>query len=152
MAQAIRDMVVRGAPAIAVAAGFGIAVEAERLVNSGNYESYTKNLEKACDWLELSRPTAVNLSWAMKRMRKVLSSEWDSKESLKSAIVNEATRIASEDVAVNYHIAKTGNSLIPSKANIMHICNTGALATVDWGTALGVIRMAHMSGKDIHVW
>ncbi|GJQ10739.1 hypothetical protein GpartN1_g2530.t1 [Galdieria partita] len=152
VAEAIRKMVVRGAPVIGVAAGFGIAVEAQRLLNCEDKESYRKDLKLACDLLEQSRPTAVNLSWVVKRMRKLLSVEYDSEEALASALIEEASLIASEDVAINYRIAKLGNQLIPQKANILHLCNTGALATVDWGTALGVIRMGHVSGKEIHVW
>ncbi|EME28075.1 Methylthioribose-1-phosphate isomerase 2 [Galdieria sulphuraria] len=152
VAEAIREMVVRGAPAIGVAAGFGIAVEAHRLLNLRDFEGYRKELEMACDLLERSRPTAVNLSWVVQRIRKLLSQEYNSQESLERAIMKEASLISSEDVAVNYSIAKIGNQLIPHRANILHLCNTGALATVDWGTALGVIRMGHIAGKEIHVW
>lgn len=102
--------------------------------------------------LEQSRPTAVNLSWAIQRMRKILRIDFNSQESLESAIIKEASSIASEDIAVNYSIAKIGNQLVPQSANILHICNTGALATVEWGTALGVVRMGHALGKQLHVW
>jgi methylthioribose-1-phosphate isomerase len=129
VAQAIRDMVVRGAPAIGCAAAFGIALEA----TSG------RPLEPAFDILAASRPTAVNLFWALERMRKARDP------------VAEAVAIFDEDIAANQAMGKLGAALIPESARVMTHCNAGALATAGYGTALGVIRAARDAGKKISV-
>jgi methylthioribose-1-phosphate isomerase len=123
VAQAIRDMVVRGAPAIGCAAAFGVALD------GGTEEAFTV--------LAKSRPTAVNLFWALERMRKAKNLE------------EEAQAIFAEDLAANRAMGKLGAELIPERARVMTHCNTGALATAGYGTALGVIRSA--KGKNISV-
>jgi len=150
VAQAIRDMVVRGAPAIGASAAFGLALAACRS-SAQDLVSLQADLKSAAEVLQAARPTAVNLSWALKR---VLSRTLDTNGSpaeLRAAVLQEAQRIADEDVAINQRMARNGAKLIDEGDTIIHHCNTGALATVDWGTALGVIRMAHEQGKRIHV-
>jgi methylthioribose-1-phosphate isomerase len=135
VAQGIRDMVVRGAPAIGIAAAYGMALAA----------LHGKSLAVASEVLAASRPTAVNLFWALDRIDRLKNKDFES-------ILAEAIAIEAEDLAMNLKIGEFGNELIPSGANVMTICNTGALATAGHGTALGVIRSAHNSGKSIHVW
>ncbi len=152
VAQAITDMVVRGAPAIGAAAAFGMALAAWQSKASRAGELFA-DLQVAADYLKKARPTAVNLAWAVERVLRATHSleEGGSADAFRQAVLTEAHRIADEDVAVNQRIAAHGAALIDDGDTIIHHCNTGALATVDWGTALGVIRMAHEQGKRIHV-
>ncbi|MCP4141382.1 MAG: S-methyl-5-thioribose-1-phosphate isomerase [Chloroflexi bacterium] len=149
VAQAITDMVIRGAPAIGAAAAYGMALTAHRS-KATDAESLRAELATASDVLAASRPTAVNLFWALDRMNKgIANSSLDSVSALQKATLTEAHAIAEEDVAINKAIGMNALSLIPDKATIIHHCNTGSLATVDYGTALGVIRTAHEQGKEI---
>ncbi|MBM3145193.1 MAG: S-methyl-5-thioribose-1-phosphate isomerase [Chloroflexi bacterium] len=152
VSQAISDMVVRGAPAIGAAAGFGLALAAQQST-ARKVESLHSDMEEAANFLKRARPTAVNLTWALERILRKTYCVMDhgSADDLRLAILNEAQRIADEDVEINKRIAMHGAQLIADGDVIIHHCNTGALATVDWGTALGVIRMAHEQGKKIHV-
>jgi len=150
VAQAITDMVVRGAPAIGASAAFGLALAAHRS-KAGNAKTLRQELERAADLLRQARPTAVNLAWALDRVLKATAGVEGSAEDLRQAVLAEAKRIADEDVEINKRMAAHGAELIAPGETIIHHCNTGALATVDWGTALGVIRMAHEQGKAIHV-
>ncbi len=152
VARAITEMYVRGAPAIGAAAGFGLALAALQS-KATTFEELVQDLKAAYDVLYAARPTAVNLRWALDRlMHLVYSLETDDVEAVRQALVAEAQRIADEDVETNKRMARHGAELVPANARILHHCNTGALATVDWGTALGVIRMAHEQGKNVHVW
>ena len=150
VAAAIRDMVVRGAPAIGATAAFGLALAA---LQSGaeNLTALRADLKDAAEVLQEARPTAVNLSWALKRMLQAAIATEGSPDDLRAAMLSEAQRIADEDVAINLRMARFGATLIDDGDTVIHHCNTGALATVDWGTALGVIRMAHEQGKRVHV-
>ena len=150
VADSIRDMAVRGAPAIGVAAAYGMVLASERSPDA-TIEGICKSLEHAAVILNSARPTAVNLSWALKRMLAVSGQYFQDTESLKIALLAEADHMANEDVETNLAISRNGADLIEDGDTIIHHCNTGALATVDWGTALGVIRMAHDQGKKIHV-
>jgi methylthioribose-1-phosphate isomerase len=150
VATAISEMVVRGAPAIGAAAGYALALAACRSYAS-QVEGLREELRSAGREIVLSRPTAINLSWAVKRVLKVAEEPATAVDDLRQRIVTEAQRIADEDVAINLQIARHGVELIQDGDTIIHHCNTGALAVVDWGTALGVIRMAHQQGKCIHV-
>lgn len=150
VAAAIRDMVVRGAPAIGASAAFGIALAACRS-GTATLDSFKRELYQAAEVLKASRPTAVNLFWAVQRMMALVEQPAASVQELRDRLVAEANRIADEDVAINRRMAENGAALIDDGDTIIHHCNTGALATVDWGTALGVIRMAHEMGKRIHV-
>jgi methylthioribose-1-phosphate isomerase len=147
---AIRDMVVRGAPAIGATAAFGMALAACRS-QAGSVEAMRNDLRQAAVALNASRPTAVNLAWAVRLMLVKLEEPAESTGAIARRLVLEAQRIADEDVATNRRMAEIGASLIQDGDTIIHHCNTGALATVDWGTALGVIHMAHVQGKRIHV-
>jgi methylthioribose-1-phosphate isomerase len=137
VAEAIRNMTIRGAPAIGAAAAFGVALAAMRST-AGDAAGMRHELRTAGEMLKSSRPTAVNLAWAV--------------EPIRSAAVREAQAIADEDVETNRRIGLNGLALVPDGAKILHHCNTGALATVDIGTALGVIRTAHEHGRRIHVY
>jgi methylthioribose-1-phosphate isomerase len=156
VAEAIWAMVVRGAPAIGAAAAFGLALAAQ-YSPARDLPALRTDLMDAAETLQEARPTAVNLSWALKRVLKVVQdpalqgSGPDSVERLREAVLTEAQRIADEDVAVNQQMARHGAALMGEGETVIHHCNTGALATVDWGTALGVIRMAHEQGKQPHV-
>ncbi len=155
VAGAIRDMVVRGAPAIGASAAFGMALAACRS-KASRLADLRIELEQAADVLKASRPTAVNLFWAVQRMLKfvesvTLSGEVTTAAGLRDRLVAEAQWIADEDIEINRRMAAHGAALIEDGDTIIHHCNTGALATVDWGTALGVIRMAYEMGKQIHV-
>jgi methylthioribose-1-phosphate isomerase len=151
VAQAIQEMVVRGAPAIGVSAAFGLALAA---VNSRTreVESLWQELETAASKLRAARPTAVNLSWAIDRMlRAVYELKEEGIETIREYLVAKAQQMADEDVRINRRMAEYGAALIRDGATLIHHCNTGALATVDHGTALGVIRTAHEQGKRVHV-
>lgn len=150
VADAIRTMVVRGAPAIGAAAGFGMAIAAAKS-NADSVEALRAELQTAGDVLAKSRPTAVNLFWAIKRMQTFAQMDFDGVDAMKAAMLEEAQRIADEDVEINKQLGANGAALVPEKATIIHHCNTGSLATVNWGTALGVIRSAFYGDKDVMV-
>jgi len=149
-AEAIRNMTVRGAPAIGITAAYGMALAGIQS-KANSIEALRKELDSASNLLMSSRPTAVNLSWALKRMQSLAEKEFSSTDSLKAALLNEASQMAEEDIAINKKMAAFGASVINDGDTIIHHCNTGALAAVDWGTALGAIRLAHEQGKRIHV-
>lgn len=149
----IRDMVVRGAPAIGVAAAFGIALEAIKL-NANNESDFIVKMNKAFDVLAKSRPTAVNLFWALKRMRKIFDALLLEKNNLffiSDNLRSEALMIYEEDIAINKKMGNFGAKLLPNGARVLTHCNAGALATAGHGTALGVIRSAVEEGKSISV-
>lgn len=150
VADAIRDMVVRGAPAIGAAAAFGLALAAFQS-GAKTANALRADLKEAAELLQEARPTAVNLSWALKRILQVVIPLEGSVEELREAVIAEAQRLADEDVELNQRMARYGAQLIDDGDTVIHHCNTGALATVDWGTALGAIRMAHQMGKRVHV-
>jgi methylthioribose-1-phosphate isomerase len=152
VAYAIKDMVVRGAPAIGAAAAFGLALAGYES-NSSSTEDLLNDLHSAADTLKSARPTAVNLAWAVDRILWIVDQTKDerSPDEVRQLILDAAQRIADEDVEINKRMAEHGAKLIDDGDTIIHHCNTGALATVDWGTALGVIRTAHEQGKRIHV-
>lgn len=150
VAEAIRTMVVRGAPAIGAAAAFGLALAALHS-NAHDRGDFLIELREADLILRSSRPTAINLAWGLDRMMTIANQPGGSLEEIKVRLVTEAQRIADEDVEINRRTARHGVELIQDGDTIIHHCNTGSLATVDWGTALGVIRLAHDMGKKIHV-
>ena len=152
VADAIRSLVVRGAPAIGCTAAYGIALEGLRLSASGP-ESFCAGLERAFDLLGRSRPTAVNLAWALARQRRVLSEMAAAQPAeIARALLAEAHAILQEDIAANRAMGKHGAELIPGGARILTHCNAGALATAGYGTALGIIRFAAAAGKRITVF
>ena len=152
VAKAITDMVVRGAPAIGAAAAFGLALAGSESVAASSRDLLA-DLQTAAGTLKAARPTAVNLAWALDRIMGLAAKTHDetSADELRQLVLEEAQHIADEDVEINKRMAEHGAALIDDGDTIIHHCNTGALATVDWGTALGVIRTAHEQGKKIHV-
>ncbi|HEX9192464.1 MAG TPA: S-methyl-5-thioribose-1-phosphate isomerase [Burkholderiales bacterium] len=149
VAEAIRSMVVRGAPAIGCAAAFGIALEARRQQDRPSREFETA-MEAAFKTLAASRPTAVNLFWALERMRVVLAANHDPK-SAAAKLAGAAFALFRADVETNRAIGRAGAALLPDGARVLTHCNTGALATAGHGTALGVIRTARAQGKRVSV-
>jgi len=150
VAEAIQNMTVRGAPAIGAAAAFGMALAANES-RAHSVAQFLSDLDIAAYTLKTSRPTAVNLAWAVERVSQVIHAATGSLDDLRALVLAEAQRIATEDVAINKRMGEHGSLLIDDGDTILHHCNTGALAAVDWGTALGVIRMAHEQGKHVHV-
>lgn len=152
VADAIRDMVVRGAPAIGVSAAYGVAIGAAAAgVSSPN--AFYDELERVCDHIKGARPTAVNLFWAVERMhKKALGLKGSPVEAVRESLLEEARAMDREDVETNKSIGANGNRLIKEGFTILTHCNAGALATCDYGTALGVVRAAHEAGKRISVY
>jgi methylthioribose-1-phosphate isomerase len=150
VARAIREMVVRGAPAIGAAAAFGLALAAQES-SAASARDLMADLQRAAATLRAARPTAVNLGWAIDRILKAAKGFAGTGPQLRQHVIAEAQRLADEDVETNRRMAQIGANLIDDGDTIVHHCNTGALAAVDWGTALGVIRMAHESGKRVRV-
>jgi methylthioribose-1-phosphate isomerase len=154
VAEAIRKMVVRGAPAIGVSAAMGIALGASQSVGT-SIADLEDDFQYICDYMGNTRPTAVNLFWAIERMRATFrraKSTTNEVEELKKILIAEALAIFEEDIAANRAIGKFGGPLIPDGATVLTHCNAGALATAgDYGTALGVIRGARDAGKKIAV-
>jgi len=160
VAQAIRDLTVRGAPAIGVAAAFGLVLAAEALTRPEQStgpptDLFWDGLDQAHQLLRSTRPTAVNLFWALDRMMARAREQRTSGASAQQVAMvlrEEAGRMADEDVDVNRRIGQLGQTLLRDGDGVLTHCNAGALATVDYGTALGVIRAAHESGKRLRVY
>jgi len=151
VAQAIRALAVRGAPAIGCAAAYGIALEAQRL-RDGSPAQFDAGLASALTMLGASRPTAVNLAWALARMRVRLEAGAGMDNAVRAqALLQAAQQITADDVAINRALGAHGAALLPAEACVMTHCNAGALATAGHGTALGVIRSAIEAGKRIEV-
>jgi len=151
VAEAIRSMVVRGAPAIGVAAAYGAALGA-RDIEAADFAGFMQELERVCAVLAATRPTAVNLFWALERI-KTRAAQLAGKAlgEIKAALLHEAQVMAIEDEAINRAMGRHGAALIPNGARVLTHCNAGALATAGYGTALGVIRAAVESGKQVSV-
>ena len=148
---AIRKMVIRGAPAIGVAAAMGLALGARR-IKSQHRVTFERQFHRLCEQMGNARPTASNLFWAIKRMQQVLSDNPDaSVEELWNLLRKQSDRILAEDLAINQDIGKHGREVVPDGANVLTHCNAGALATAGYGTALGVVRAAWEDGKKIQV-
>lgn len=151
VAEAIRKMVLRGAPAIGVAAAMGIALGALG-TNTSAGDEFKQRVEKICQEFAQTRPTAINLFWAIERMRNLVSTHsGKSVEELKLLLKQEALKIAEEDIQVNRQIGQIGKVLIKDGDTVLTHCNAGALATAGYGTALGVIRAACEEGKKVRV-
>jgi methylthioribose-1-phosphate isomerase len=147
---AIKEMVVRGAPAIGDAAAFGAYLAACEFKNE-EIGLFKEKLLGAIDFLEASRPTAVNLMWALNEMRAIINTKSD-QEDIVASMLKKAYEIHQDDIDTSLKISKNGNSLIKEGMTILTHCNTGALAVAGYGTALGVIREAHYTGKNIFVY
>ncbi len=150
VALAIKDMTIRGAPAIGAAAAFGLALAALES-RATTPDDLRRDLDAAAQVLRVTRPTAVNLGWALDRVVKLAHALSGSAADLRDAVVAEAQRIADQDVEINRAMARHGAALIDDGDTVLTHCNAGALATVDIGTALGVIIEAYTQGKKIHV-
>jgi methylthioribose-1-phosphate isomerase len=153
VAKAIKTMVIRGAPAIGVAAAMGIALGVQRSTATGTRQ-FAAEFQKTCELMAATRPTAVNLFWAIERMKRSFSEGalgGESVEQLKTRLRDEAQRIHDEDVESCRAIGTLGSKLIPDQARVLTHCNAGALATAGYGTALGVIRGAIEAGKRVRV-
>jgi len=145
-------MYVRGAPAIGATGAFGMALAAQNSP-ARDRDSLLADLRAAKATLDAARPTAVNLSWATTRLLDLAEQTvLPNPDDLRSALLNEAQVLADEDVEINRRMGFNGAAVIAEGANILHHCNTGALATVDFGTALGVVFACQEQGKTIHVW
>ncbi len=154
VAWAIREMVIRGAPAIGVAAAMGVALGA-RDAKTDDADELDKAFDQICEEIGSTRPTAVNLFWAIERMRELyagLRMEKTPLDEIRSRLIAEANRMHDEDVEANRAIGAHGAELIPDGATVLTHCNAGALATAGYGTALGVIRAAVEAGKRVAVY
>ncbi|HCE66492.1 MAG TPA: S-methyl-5-thioribose-1-phosphate isomerase [Geobacter sp.] len=152
VADAIRGMIIRGAPAIGVAAAMGVALGAREII-ADTHDSFFRQLENVCDVLARTRPTAVNLFWGIERMKRVAEQNRDKNlDRIREILKKEAIRIEQEDLTICRNIGKWGATLIPEGATVLTHCNAGGLATAGYGTALGVIRAAHEAGKKIQVF
>ncbi|EPA05501.1 S-methyl-5-thioribose-1-phosphate isomerase [Candidatus Nitrosarchaeum limnium] len=149
VADAIRTLIVRGAPAIGVSGAFGLAL-ASLQSKSTTKEELLSDLEKARKILFETRPTAVNLKWGLDKIMKVARSG-NTIEQIKQSVINESKKMAEEDIEINKSMGKNGSVLFDDNDTIMTHCNAGALATVAYGTALGVIRATRESGKNVKV-
>ncbi len=151
VAQCIKDMVIRGAPAIGVAASMGIALGALK-IKTDNKDTFLKSLEKIYSTIWNTRPTAVNLFWAIEKMKAIVKENIDNEiPQIKDILINSAITICKEDIEACMRIGKFGSKLIDKNSVVLTHCNAGALATAGYGTALGVIRAAFEDGKEISV-
>ncbi len=155
VADGIRDMVIRGAPAIGVSAAYGIALGAKSFVGT-NVDDLEEELDYVCDVMSKTRPTAINLFWAIDRMKRTFAKAKDDGKSvteIKQILIDDAKAIHEEDIESQRLIAQFGGELLEDNSNVLTHCNAGALATGGvWGTALGVIRGAKDQGKTISVF
>jgi methylthioribose-1-phosphate isomerase len=147
----IETMVIRGAPAIGVAAAMGLAMGAAS-IRVKSFDAFMDRFKDMADDMSKARPTAVNLRWAVERMSRVVEKGTaESVEALKKDLRRESEKILAEDIEINKKIGRHGQSLVPKKATILTHCNAGSLATGGYGTALGVVRAAHEAGKGVAV-
>ncbi|MDE3164803.1 MAG: S-methyl-5-thioribose-1-phosphate isomerase, partial [Acidobacteriota bacterium] len=149
VARAIKDMIIRGAPAIGVAAAMGVALGVEQ----ADPRELDAQFETICDTLAKTRPTAVNLFWAIERMKRLYAAlHGKPLAEIRARLKAEALAVREEDIAINRAIGRHGAPLVPDGATVLTHCNAGALATAGYGTALGVIRAAREMGKRIDVF
>lgn len=152
VARAIKELRVRGAPAIGVTAALGVALGASEITTT-DYVQFEKDIRSICDQFAATRPTAVNLFWALERMKRVVQEHRnESVQAIQQRLIQEGQNILEEDVAVNKAMGAHGAPLIKNGQHILTHCNAGALATAGYGTALGVIRSAWAQGKKIRVF
>ncbi|HVA64178.1 MAG TPA: S-methyl-5-thioribose-1-phosphate isomerase [Terriglobales bacterium] len=157
VAAGIKDMVIRGAPAIGVAAAMGIALGV-KVSRAQTLAELSPEFDAICETLRVTRPTAVNLFWAIARMRAVFAAlaasgaTPPSIDAIRQALEDEALRICADDIAINQALGRHGAALLPAEGRVLTHCNAGALATAGYGTALGVIRAAIAAGKKIDVF
>ncbi|MBW2624501.1 MAG: S-methyl-5-thioribose-1-phosphate isomerase, partial [Deltaproteobacteria bacterium] len=151
LARAIKVMVIRGAPAIGIAAAMGLALGAVK-IKTANHQVFFKKLAEIRKYLAGQRPTAVNLTWALTRQYELAQSLRDRPVSeIKQALITEAKKMLKEDIAINKRMGANGAEIVPQNATVLTHCNAGALATGGYGTALGVVRAAREAGKKVSV-
>ena len=151
VSDAIKTLAVRGAPAIGVAAAYGVVLGLQKLADSDSLKKGTACLEQACDYLSKSRPTAVNLFWALERVKNCRQKAADLM-SLKKCVLAEAETICREDIQMCKRIGENGQGFIKDGMGVLTHCNAGALATAGQGTALSVLFEAHKNGKNFKVF
>jgi methylthioribose-1-phosphate isomerase len=152
VAEAIRNLTIRGAPAIGVAAAMGVALGVSRST-AADRAALQPEFETVCQELAATRPTAVNLFWAIARMRALFESMPEATvDEIREALVTEAKRVLAEDIEICREIGRHGATVVPPTGSLMTHCNAGALATGGYGTALGVIRAARDGGREMHVY
>jgi methylthioribose-1-phosphate isomerase len=150
VAEAIRTMVIRGAPALGVAAAMGIALGVKSL---GSKRDLDSKFETYCRLIHDTRPTARNLFWGIERMRRVYQEcRAENLEAIQSRLIEEARRVHDEDIEINRKLGYFGQQLLSGGMNVLTHCNAGALATAGYGTALGVVRAAIEQGKALHIF
>lgn len=149
---AIKTMIVRGAPAIGIAGAHGVAIASIELGEvCVDFAEFKRKLDEKCDYLNSSRPTAVNLAWAIGEQKKIINKCSSIKEAVQKLIEN-AIKLENEDIEINKKIGEFGAAIVPKGATILTHCNAGALATVGYGTALGVVRSAFAKDKTVQVF
>jgi methylthioribose-1-phosphate isomerase len=152
MWEAIKKLRVRGAPAIGIAAAYGFYLGIRDLQEE-SYAGFKIEMDRIADYLASSRPTAINLNWALERLKNTVHAHREKSVSdIKEIILNTAITIHEEDKRICERIGKHGQELVPQDAQILTHCNTGSLATGMYGTALSMIYHAHLAGKNVHVW
>ncbi len=153
MYSAIKDMIVRGAPAIGIAGAHGVSLAAIELSKTtDNKEEFLKKLEEKALYLKSSRPTAVNLMWAVDKQMKLAKNNQGSVQEITKALIENGIKLENEDIEINKKMGDYGAEVVPKGATILTHCNAGALATVGYGTALGVIRSAYAKDPTIKVF
>lgn len=153
MYDAIKTMIVRGAPAIGIAGAHGVVLYAQTLKNEGlSLDEFKAKLTEKSDYLASSRPTAVNLMWAVEQQKELIKNCHSDIETLIRDLTNQAIRMENEDIEINKSIGRYGAEVVPKGATILTHCNAGALATVGYGTALGVVRSAYANDNTIQVF
>lgn len=150
MYNAIKTMIVRGAPAIGISGAHGAALCAIELLEK-NEKNFTEELKKGIEYINSSRPTAVNLSWALNEQLKIID-KGGTKEDITHSLIENAIKLENEDIEINKKIGDFGAQIVPKGATILTHCNAGALATVGYGTALGVVRSAYANDNTIQVF
>ena len=152
MVAAIQSMRIRGAPALGVAGAYGLALGA-RQIQAASRDQFLARLRPMAETLCAARPTAVNLSWGVRRLlEKAERAEYQEPEKLQKMLLAEAQRLHQEDIDANRRLGQFGAALLPEKATVLTHCNAGALATAGYGTALGVLRAAKEAGKTLKVY
>lgn len=151
MFDAIKTMIVRGAPAIGIAGAHGVALSAMELSDIQDFEEFKTKLYEKCDYINSSRPTAVNLAWAIEKQKEVIATAQNIQETV-DKLIDNAIKLELEDIEINKKIGDFGAEVVPHGATILTHCNAGALATVGYGTALGVVRSAWAKDRTIQVF
>lgn len=152
MFDAIKTMIVRGAPAIGVAGAHGVVLYAQELAEMGlSRNEFVKQLMEKADYMATSRPTAVNLMWACAKQKEIIENSKSDIEEIVEELKQNAIRLENEDIAINKKIGDYGAEVVPKGATILTHCNAGGLATVGYGTALGVVRSAFANDPTIQV-